>query len=126
VAVQQYDRAAQQVASARRRLRAVSRRLRMDQARFSSMRAQIAAIASTAYESGTMSSVGALLTSDNPQAVLSQASVLLQMSADRSAQVGQFLTAARQLSSSGTARASTAPPGPERQDRHIGIRPRPR
>ena len=96
-AVQQYDQAAQQVASARQRLRTVNHRLRMDQARFSSMRAQIAAIASTAYESGTMSSVGALLTSDKPQAVLSQASVLLQMSADRSAQVGQFLTAARQL-----------------------------
>ena len=96
-AVQQYDQAAQQVASARQRLRAVSHRLAADQARFSSMRAQIAAIATTAYENGTMSSMGALLTSDNPQAVLSQASVLLQMSADRSAQVGQFITAARQL-----------------------------
>jgi cell wall-associated NlpC family hydrolase len=96
-AVQQYDQAAQQVASARQRLRTVSRRLTADQARFSSMRAQIAAIATTAYENGTMSSMGALLTSDNPQGVLSQASVLLQMSADRSAQVGQFITAARQL-----------------------------
>ena len=96
-AVQQYDQAAQQVASARQRLRTVNRRLQMDQAKFSSMRAQIAAIATTAYENGTMSSIGALLTSDNPQAVLSQASVLLQMSAARSAQVGQFLSAARQL-----------------------------
>jgi cell wall-associated NlpC family hydrolase len=94
---QQYDQAVQQLASARQQLRTVDLRLKMDQARFSSMRAQIAAIASTAYESGTMSSMGALLTSDKPQAVLSQASVLLQMSADRSAQVGQFLSAARQL-----------------------------
>jgi peptidoglycan DL-endopeptidase CwlO len=98
-AVQQYDQAAQQVTSARQRLRTVSRRLTVDQARFSSLRAEIAAIATTAYENGTMSSMGALLTSDNPQAVLSQASVLLQMSADRSAQVGQFITAARQLES---------------------------
>lgn len=96
-AVQQYDQAAQQVASARQRLRTVDHRLKMDQARFSSMRTQIAAIATTAYESGTMGSMGALLTSNNPQVVLSQASVLLQMSADRSAQVGQFITAARQL-----------------------------
>jgi len=88
-AVQQYDQAAQEVSSARQRLRAVTRQLTMDQARFSSMRGQIAAIASTAYENGTMSSMGALLTSDNPQAVLSQASVLMQLSADRSAQVSQ-------------------------------------
>ena len=96
-AVQQYDQAAQQVASARQRLRTVNHRLQMDQAKFFSMRAQIAAIATTAYENGTMSSMGALLTSDNPQGVLSQASVLLQMSAARSAQVGQFISAARQL-----------------------------
>ena len=96
-AVQQYDQAAQQVANARQRVRTVNHRLQMDQAKFSSLRAQIAAIASTAFESGTMSSMGALLTSDNPQGVLSQASVLLQMSADRSAQVGQFISAARQL-----------------------------
>jgi cell wall-associated NlpC family hydrolase len=98
-AVQQYDQAAQQVASARQRLRTVNHQLKMDQARFSSMRTQIAAIATTAYENGTMGSMGALLTSNNPQAVLSQASVLLQMSADRSAHVGQFITAARQLES---------------------------
>ncbi len=96
-AVQEYDQAAQQVASARQRVRTVSHQLRMDQARFRAMQGQVAAIASTAFESGTMGSMGALLTSDNPQAVLSQASVLLQMSADRSAQVGQFLSAARQL-----------------------------
>ena len=96
-AVQQYDQAAQQVANARQRVRTVNHRLQMDQAKFSSLRAQIAAIASAAFESGTMSSMGALLTSDNPQGVLSQASVLLQMSADRSAQVGQFISAARQL-----------------------------
>jgi peptidoglycan DL-endopeptidase CwlO len=41
--------------------------------------------------------MGALLTTDNPQAVLSQASVLLQLSSDRSAQVNHFLSVARQL-----------------------------
>lgn len=96
-AVQQYDQAAQEVSSARQRLRTVTHQLKSDQASFSSMRGQIAAIASTAYESGTMGSMGALLTSDNPQAVLSQASVLMQLSADRSAQVSQFLAAARRL-----------------------------
>lgn len=96
-AVEQYDQAAQELASARQRLRLVNREVSTDRAKFESMRGQIAAIASTAYESGNMTSIGALLTSDNPQAVLSQASILMQLSSDRSAQVGEFIAAARQL-----------------------------
>jgi len=96
-AVQQYDQSAQELSSARQRLTLVNREVKTDQARFQSMRAQIAAIASTAYENGTMSSMGALLTSNNPQAVLNQASALLQLSSDRSAEVNQFISAARQL-----------------------------
>ena len=96
-AVQQYDQSAQQLSSAKQRLSLVNREVRADQAKFESMRSQIAAIASTAYENGTMTSVGALLTSDNPQAVLSQASVLLQLSSARASQVNEFVQAARQL-----------------------------
>jgi cell wall-associated NlpC family hydrolase len=97
VAIQQYDQAAQELASARQQLAVVNREVSTDRAKFRQMRAEIAQIATTAYESGNMSSVGALLTSDNPQAVLSQASVLLQLSSDRSAQVNQFIATARQL-----------------------------
>ena len=96
-AVQQYDQSEQQLSSAKQRLTLVNHEIQADQAKFQSMRSQIAAIASTAYENGTMTSMGALLTSDNPQAVLSQASVLLQLSSDRSAQVNEFIQAARQL-----------------------------
>ena len=96
-AVQQYDQASQQLGSAKQRLALVNREVRTDRAKFESMRSQIAAIAATAYESGTMTNMGALLTTDNPQAVLSQASVLLQLSSDRSAQVNEFISAARQL-----------------------------
>ena len=49
------------------------------------------------YENGNMTSIGALLTSSSPQSVLSQASVLLQLSSDRSAQVNEFIQTARQL-----------------------------
>jgi cell wall-associated NlpC family hydrolase len=97
VAIQQYDQAAQELASAKQQLAVVNREVSTDRAKFQQMRAEIAQIATTAYESGNMSSVGALLTSDNPQAVLSQASVLLQLSSDRSAQVNQFISTARQL-----------------------------
>src|SRR5713101_5405862 len=94
-AVQHYDQAAQELASANQRLALVTREVSTDRASFQSMRAQVAAIASTAYENGNMASIGALLTSNNPQAVMSQASVLMQLSTDRSAQVAQFISAAR-------------------------------
>ena len=63
------------------------------------MRDEIASIASTAFENGTMTQMGALLTSNNPQAVMNQASLLLQMSSDRSAQIKQFIATAAQLAS---------------------------
>jgi cell wall-associated NlpC family hydrolase len=96
-AVQQYDQSAQELASANAQLALINREVTTDRAQFRQMRAEIAQIATTAYESGNMSSMGALLTSDDPQAVLSQASVLLQLSSDRSAQVNHFLSVARQL-----------------------------
>jgi cell wall-associated NlpC family hydrolase len=87
------------LASANAQLALVNREAATDRAQFRQMRAEIAQIATTAYESGNMNSMGALLTSDNPQAVLSQASVLLQLSSDRSTQVNHFLSVARQLES---------------------------
>jgi cell wall-associated NlpC family hydrolase len=94
---QQYDQSEQQLSSAKQRLALVNREVKTDQAKFESMRNQIAAIAAAAYENGNMTSMGALLTSSTPQAVLSQASVLLQLSSDRSAQVNEFIQTARQL-----------------------------
>ena len=96
-AAQQYDQSEQQLSQAKQRLDLVNREVKTDQAKFSSMRSQIAAIAATAYENGNMTSMGALLTSNNPQYVLSQASVLLQLSSDRSAQITEFIQTARQL-----------------------------
>jgi peptidoglycan DL-endopeptidase CwlO len=100
VAIQQLDQVTQELRSARQRLVMIRHEVTVQRAKFQKMRAEISQIATTAYESGNMTSVGALLTSDNPQAVLSQASVLLQLSNDRSAQVSQFITAARQLEGS--------------------------
>jgi cell wall-associated NlpC family hydrolase len=96
-AAQQYDQSEQQLSSARQRLALVNREVKTDQAKFLAMRSQIAAIAAAAYENGNMTSMGALLTSSSPQAVLSQASVLLQLSSDRSTQVNEFIQTARQL-----------------------------
>jgi peptidoglycan DL-endopeptidase CwlO len=99
VAVQLYDQSAEQLSNAKQRLALVNRQVKDDQAKFTAMREQIASIAATAFENGTMTQLGAMLTSNNPQAVLNQASVLLQLSSDRSAQIKQFIATAAQLAS---------------------------
>jgi peptidoglycan DL-endopeptidase CwlO len=101
-AVQLYDQAAQIQASATQRLALINRTVSADSAQFQSMRTEIAQIASTAYESGNLGSgsIGPLLTSANPQAVMSQASALLQLSGARGAEMKRFIAVARQLTTS--------------------------
>jgi peptidoglycan DL-endopeptidase CwlO len=94
---QQYDQAMQELASASQRLALVNREASRYQARFESMRAAIAQIAATAYEEGNLTSPAALLTSGDPQQILNQSSILLELSANNSAAMNQFLAAARQL-----------------------------
>ncbi len=94
---QQYDQALQELASANQRLALVNREAARYQKRFQSMRVAIAQIAATAYEEGNLTSPAALLTSGDPQQILNQSSILLELSANNSAAMDQFLTAARQL-----------------------------
>ena len=94
---QQYDQAMQELASANQRLTLVNREAARYQQRFQSMRVAIAQIAATAYEEGNLTSPAALLTSGDPQQILNQSSILLELSANNSAAMNQFLAAARQL-----------------------------
>jgi peptidoglycan DL-endopeptidase CwlO len=94
---QQYDQAMQELASASQRLALVNREAARYQARFQTMRVAIAQIAATAYEEGNLTSPAALLTSGDPQQILNQSSILLELSANNSAAMNQFLAAARQL-----------------------------
>ena len=94
---QQYDQALQELASANQRLALVNREAARYQKRFQSMRVAIAQIAATAYEEGNLTSPAALLTSGDPQQILNQSSILLELSANNSAAMNQFLAAARQL-----------------------------
>ena len=94
---QQYDQAMQELASANQRLALVNREAARYQKRFQSMRVAIAQIAATAYEEGNLTSPAALLTSGDPQQILNQSSILLELSANNSAAMNQFLAAARQL-----------------------------
>jgi cell wall-associated NlpC family hydrolase len=94
---QRYNQIQQELTSANQRLRLVNREAARYEARFKSMRTEIARIATIAYESGNMTSVAALLTSGDAQQVLDQSSILLELSSDNSAEMSQFITAARQL-----------------------------
>jgi cell wall-associated NlpC family hydrolase len=97
-AIQQYDQVKQQLAGASQRLKLIDNEVARDQAQFKIARRGVAAAAATAYEDGNLTSMAALITSASPQTVLSRASMLVQLSTTRSAQMHQFVAAARQLS----------------------------
>ena len=65
--------------------------------RFRSMRGEVARIAAQAYMNGNMTSVAAMLTSGDAQQILDQSSILLELSSSNSAEMSQFISAARQL-----------------------------
>ncbi len=95
--VQQFDAAKQELASASQRLTLVDKETTRYLSRFTAMRAQVAQIAATAYENGSLTSPGVLLTSGNAQQILDQASILQELTSSNNATMSQFLGAARQL-----------------------------
>jgi peptidoglycan DL-endopeptidase CwlO len=97
-AIQQYDQVKQEQAQASQRLKQINDEVARDQTQFAIARRGVAAAAATAYEDGNLTSMAALITSASPQTVLSRASMLVELSSTRSAQMRQFVTAARQLS----------------------------
>jgi len=95
--IQRYDQAKQDLASAHQRLSVVNTEVNKDAAAAKSMQDEIAQIASNVYENGAMSSVAALLTSGNPQTLLSQSAFLTHLSTDQYQQLQQVITTERQL-----------------------------
>lgn len=96
---QRYDQMKQDLSLANQRLKLVNQETARYQARFEAMRKQVARIAAQAYENGQLTSVAALLTSDDPQSVLDQGSILMELSSANSAQMTEFIKAAQQLES---------------------------
>jgi cell wall-associated NlpC family hydrolase len=86
---QRYDQMKQDLSQANQRLKLVNQETARYQARF----------AAQAYENGQLTSVAALLTSDDPQSVLDQGSILMELSSANSAQMTEFIKAAQQLES---------------------------
>jgi peptidoglycan DL-endopeptidase CwlO len=94
---QQYDQVKQELASAGQQLNLVTTENARYLRRFEAMRAQVAEIATTAYMDGSLTTPEALLTARNPQVILDQASILLELASSNGAEMNAFLAAARQL-----------------------------
>ena len=94
---QQYVEVKQELATTNQRLALVDKELAIYTRQFDSEREAIARIAVTAYETGNINSSIALLTSGNPQQILSQSAILLELSSNNNAEINQFLRDARQL-----------------------------
>jgi peptidoglycan DL-endopeptidase CwlO len=94
---QEFDAADQQLTAAQARLAQVTKQADRAQAQYNQASSTLAAVAVAAYENSGQTSVIGLLTSGNPSAVLSQASLLLQVEGTHNEQATQFLTLAGEL-----------------------------
>jgi cell wall-associated NlpC family hydrolase len=94
---QQYAQVKEQLAATNQRLSIVNKEATANGLRYASLRQQVTRIAITAYMDGNLNSSIALLTSGNPQQILDQSSILLELSASNDAQINEFLSAAKQL-----------------------------
>ena len=98
-AVEQYDATQQQLTAAKTRLRQVNKEMAADQGRYDAARMKVVQIANASYEDSGSTSLAGLLTSNDPALVLSEASMVMQLTGARNMQTQTFLNAAQQLSS---------------------------
>jgi cell wall-associated NlpC family hydrolase len=96
---EQYDAANQDYSSAQSRLAQVDKQAASAQARYDAARSQLAQVAVSMYENADQTSILGLLNAGNPTAVLSQASLVIEVAGTHNEQATQFLTAANELAS---------------------------
>jgi peptidoglycan DL-endopeptidase CwlO len=94
---QQYDQAAQQASQARVKLAVANKNVATAQVQFKKLQGAVAEIAAASYENSNMTSIAGLLSSNDPNAVLNSASLLMEISQGRNQQLSAFLVAAQQL-----------------------------
>jgi cell wall-associated NlpC family hydrolase len=96
---QQYDQVEEQLDAASTRLKQLNKQLARDQARYESARKLVVEIADSTYEDSGSTSLAGLLTSNDPSQVLSEASIVLQITGNRNLESEAFLADATQLAS---------------------------
>jgi peptidoglycan DL-endopeptidase CwlO len=97
VLIQRYDQITTELKAANQRLVLVNREVAKDETAVQGMRDQIAQMASSVYEDGSMTSVAALLTASDPQTLLSQSAILQHLSTTQQQQLNQFIATDHQL-----------------------------
>lgn len=95
---EQYDAAGQQLAAAKAQLARITKQTDLAEKRYQDASKALAAVAVATYENGNQTSILGLLTSGNPSAVLSQASLLMQITGSNNELAAQFLSVAHSLS----------------------------
>jgi peptidoglycan DL-endopeptidase CwlO len=96
---EQYDQVAQQLSAAKAQLRRLNGQLARDQALYQAARTKVVQIAASSYEDSGQTSLAGLLTSNDPATILSQASIVMQLTGTRNLQTQGFLAQAQQLTS---------------------------
>jgi peptidoglycan DL-endopeptidase CwlO len=104
---EQYDAAGQEFGAAQTRLAQVDKQAAGAQARYDTARSQLAQLAVSEYENSNQTSILGLLSSGNPAAVLSQASLVMEVAGTHNEEATQFLAAAQELASIGEQRQRT-------------------
>ena len=98
-AVQQYDQVAEQLTAARARLSQVNKQMAVDQARYTTARKKVVQIVNATYMNSAQTSLAGLLTTNNPSAMLTDASMIQQLTNSRNLETQAFLASAQQLTS---------------------------
>jgi peptidoglycan DL-endopeptidase CwlO len=98
-AVEQYDSVAQQLTAAKASLSHVNKEVTRAQARYNDARVKVVQIADASYMDSAATSLAGLLTANNPAQVLSEASIVMQLTGDRNLETADFLADAQQLNS---------------------------
>jgi peptidoglycan DL-endopeptidase CwlO len=95
---QEYDAAGQQLSTAKGQLAQVTKQADKAQQQYNQASATLAAVAVAQYENSGQTSIIGLLTAGNPDEVLGQASLVLQVENTHNEEAQQLLTLAQELS----------------------------
>jgi cell wall-associated NlpC family hydrolase len=98
-AQQQYDKDITQLKSAKGRLAQVDSEVSVDKTRYEAARKKVVQIAAAGYMDSGQTSLAGLLTSSDPGTVLSEASIITDLTGSRNQQTRNFLADAQQLTS---------------------------
>jgi peptidoglycan DL-endopeptidase CwlO len=93
----QFNQVQQELTSANQRLALVNKQAARYLVTFNAMRTQVAQIAAQQFENSALTTPEALLTSGDPQEILNQSSILLELSSSNRTAMRQYFAAARRL-----------------------------